>query len=194
MVIFHFYRNFHFAWVDLVLGLSYLWRNPFSICRAEMERLGEREVHVYGETPLTTWAKIAKAANLSSKDVFYDLGCGRGRICFWTKLWIGCPTVGIDRVPYFIQKASRLANWMGFSDVSFLQSRIAGASLEEATAIYLYTFHPDEDSIDISRLKRGSLVITLSEPIYNKRLVLKTSLIGRFPWGEAQVFIQQVSI
>ncbi len=60
------------------------------------------------ETPLTSLEVIARECQLSVRDVVFELGCGRGRTCFWLNQFIGCAVIGIDYVPAFIEKALKV--------------------------------------------------------------------------------------
>lgn len=184
--IFTFYQKPRFALVDLLLGLSYLCSNPFRLCRRQMEERGEERVHAYGETPLSLWKEIAELAEITRDDLFMDLGCGRGKLCFWTTCWIGCRTIGVDCVPAFIRRASFLARLLGFSRLQFMQGAIGQIPLRDATVLYLYTFHPDEELLDIPPSTR---VITVSEPLVDPRFRVTASAQVSFPWGKTEVFI-----
>ena len=176
----HVIRYFYpkFALVDLFFGLFYLFSNPFRICRGE---------YTYGETPLTAWKKIADLARIGSKDVFLDLGCGRGRLCFWTRCMIGCRSIGIDGVSPFINKANRVKRFLYLDSVDFFCSRITLAPISKATVIYLYTFHPDEEQLDFSQLREDARVISVSEPIVGLRVLSECQVY--FPWGKADIYI-----
>lgn len=191
LVLWRDYRKLKFALLDLALGCAYLFSNPFRICRIFLQTKGEEEIHAYGETPLGVWRDITRAAKVGKEDVFFDLGCGRGRVCFWTALWIGCKTVGVDWVPAFMKRASLLAKCFGLENLEFIQGSLLDADLEKATVLYLYTFHPEEERLDFSRLQEGARVITVSEPIPLIKVVSKLS--ARFPWGETEVFIHRFS-
>lgn len=98
-VIFKYYRNRPFFKIDACLLLSYLFANPFRLSRKFLLQKGERDVYTYGETPLTTMDTIARTCGLAAKDVVFEMGCGRGRTCFWLNQFIGCRVIGIDYVP-----------------------------------------------------------------------------------------------
>lgn len=184
-----FYHKPRFALCDILLGFFYLFSNPFRICRRYMEERGEGDVHAYGETPLIAWKAIAEMAQIGPNDLFIDLGCGRGKVCFWTASWIGCRVIGIDWIPAFIRRASFLARLFRFSRLQFLGRSISEIPLDKATVLYLYTFHPEEESLDYSLLSAGSRVITVSEPLAHPRFKILAVHPVSFPWGETEVFI-----
>lgn len=191
-VILRFYcRSFRFFLADVTMSSLYLFANPYRICRRFFQKKGEQSIHVYGETPLTLWAEIVKNAALTSADRLIDLGCGRGRLCFWTSLWIGCATVGVDWVPSFIDRGCFLARLFRLSHLQFSCAGISQISLKDATVVYLYTYHPDEEKIDFQQICPGGRVITVSEPLIKKGFVIQKSMKALFPWGETEVFINK---
>lgn len=181
-VIRRYYRFPHFAWMDFLLGACYLFSNPFTICRRFCQSKGEDEVHTYGETPLTTWEQIAKKAGIGPKDVLLDLGCGRGRICFWSASILGCRAIGVDRVPHFIRTASLI----GSKRARFVCSEIKDAPFEEATIVYYYSLF---DIDQLNKLPEGMRILTVSEPLFPHADSLG---FFSFPWGEGEVFLNRV--
>lgn len=175
--------------LDFFVCFCYLFCNPFRICRKYFQKVGEQEIHMYGETPFAVWKKIAEAVDLKREDHFMDLGCGRGRLCFWSHFLTGCRSTGIDCVPTFIRRARFAARLFRVSGVSFFWKRLCEAPLEEATVVYLYTYHPEEEQIDFSRLPEGARVITVSEPLIREGFVLLKTLDVLYPWGRSEVFV-----
>jgi SAM-dependent methyltransferase len=146
---------------------------------------------MYGETPLDLWAKIAKAAKITEKDLFLDLGCGRGRLCFWTSQNYQCRSLGVDWVPKFIRRAQFLAWLFRIQNVQFLCTNLKKGLLQEATVIYLYTYHPEEELLDFSYLKAGCRVITVSEPLQCEGFSVGAIVKAQFPWGDTEVFVNE---
>ena len=144
---------------------------------------------MYGETPLDLWATIAEAAKITEQDCFLDLGCGRGRLCFWTSRRFGCHSIGVDWVPTFIRRARFLAWMLRVRNVQFLCTTLSRAPLHEATVIYLYTYHPEEDLLDFSHVKSGCRVITVSEPLKGEGFSMSSVIRAKFPWGETEVYV-----
>jgi SAM-dependent methyltransferase len=178
--------------VDFVLRALYLFENPFRICRKAFEKRGEKEIHMYGETPLALWKKIAEAASITKEDCFLDLGSGRGLLCFWTRLVIGSTVIGVDWVPTFIQRARWCSSIFRISDIRFLCCSLKEAPLDKATVLYLYTYHPDEELLDFSQLSPGARVITVSEPLSCKGFRVSKIIEMKFPWGKTEVYINDL--
>jgi hypothetical protein len=185
-VIFRFYlKSWRFAVEDLALSLSYFFQNPYTVCRRYFQKRGEDNCDAYGETSLTLWAEIAEWAEITKKDHLIDLGCGRGRLCLWTHHFIGCSVLGIDWIDTFIKKAKKFER----PNLQFSCERILDAELKKATFVYLYTFHPDEENLNLSRLPAHAKVISVSEPVRQNGFFVQKSMRARFPWGEADVFL-----
>jgi SAM-dependent methyltransferase len=145
---------------------------------------------MYGETPIQLWSVIARAAELSRDDLFLDLGCGRGKLCLWTSMTIGCSSIGVDWVPSFIRKA-RLTARLFRLPAQFFCSRITEAPISRASVIYLYTYHPDEEKMVFSHVPSGARVITVSEPLSLPDFTVSQVLTASFPWGTTEVFINK---
>ncbi len=198
-IVIHYYSNFRFAKIDTVLLLFYLFSNPFRISKKFSVYQGEEEIYTYGETPLTTLDQIAKLCDITSKDVVYELGCGRGRTCFWLNQWIGCSVVGIDYVPLFIDKANKIKKFFGLQNLHFRLEDLFQADLQGSTVIYLYGTCFSNEQIHtliqrFSTLPAGTKIITVSYALNDfainapfKKVKQFTAL---FTWGAAEVTLQ----
>lgn len=197
-VAFKYYSNFSFLKADLSLILMYLFHNPFSISKRFLMQKGEKEIYAYGETPLTTLEMIAEECNISPSDCVFELGCGRGRSCFWLNCFTKCRVVGIDYVPDFIDRAKRIQSRLGIKDVQFRLADFQQADFSGATVFYLYGTCLDDETIKnligkFSKMPKGAKIITISYPLtdYTDKPyfeVLKR-FSGTFTWGEADVFL-----
>lgn len=197
---FNYYRNPLFRKVDLALLCSYLFENPYRISRDYLERKGVSEIYAYGETPLKSMEKIVYECGLREGDRLYELGCGRGRVCFWLALHRNLEVIGIDFVPRFIEKAEALKNRFRLKNPSFLLENFLNSSLERATAIYLHGTCLEEKDIEaliqkLNALERNMQVITVSfalnEYPQGRGWKVKKSFTLPFSWGEAEVYIQR---
>ena len=197
----HYYSNTTFLKTDLSLRLMYLFHNPFSISKRFLMGRGENDVYAYGETPLTTLEMIANECRLSSKDVVYELGSGRGRACFWLHSFVGCKVVGIEYVPEFVERAIRIKNKLGIKNVEFRLGDILEADFRGATVIYLYGTCLEDDYIKkladkFAKLPAGTKIITVSYPLtdYSNKPVFEVMkrFSAPYTWGEADVYLQIV--
>jgi SAM-dependent methyltransferase len=194
-----YYSNSNFLKTDLALRLMYLFHNPFSISKRFLMDRGEKDVYAYGETPLTTLERIARECHLSSKDVVYELGAGRGRTCFWLRAFIGCRVVGVEYIPEFVERANRIKTKLGLKGVEFCLQDMIDTDFRGATVIYLYGTCLEDNFIrklaaKLARLPAGTKIITVSYPLtdYAERPLFE--VMKRFPaaftWGEADVYLQ----
>ncbi len=189
-----------FAQKDLFIFLLYLFSNPYKLCRTfwEQENQGNLPNVPYGETPLRTWRKIAWEAHLGKKDVLLDLGCGRGRLLFWSLSKLGCKVIGVDSVPVFIQKAKFLATILRVKDASFSIGDLCSAPLEQATVIYFYASLADDElmadlAVWLSHVHHRPLIITVGCPLsdFAPNFLLEKEMEQDFGWGKTGVYFQR---
>lgn len=197
-VVVKYYPNLSFAKVDFDLLRGYFLENPYKISKEFLIEKGEKEVYAYGETPLSAFEKIVKACELKREDTVFELGCGRGRTCFWLKYFVGCSVVGVEYIPYFVEQANRVKKDYGIKNIDFRCEDMLLTDLSEATIIYLYGTCLDEIFIKklikkFEKLKSGTKIITVSYPLTDyttssKFKVQKSEKIT-FPWGKTTFFL-----
>jgi SAM-dependent methyltransferase len=195
--VFFYYGNAKFRKVDRLMLAAYLFDNPYTLSRRYLQARGEVDVYAYGETPLVTMDKIARRCQLTPSDTLFELGCGRGRTCFWLRCWIGCQVVGIEYIPAFVWKAQVIAARAGVDGIEFRCEDYLTSDLSAATAIYLYASNQDDADIErlvarLTCLKPGTKVITVSFALsdYDSRFRVIDRFEADFIWGNATVFIQ----
>jgi SAM-dependent methyltransferase len=105
-----------------------------------LEALAQRGPDVvYVPTPFDAVTQMLKLANVTSKDVVYDLGCGDGRIVVTAARQFGARGVGIDIDPERIKEAHELAARTGADKmVRFIQGDLFETDISEATVVTLY--------------------------------------------------------
>lgn len=198
-VVFHYYSNWNFFKIDSTLMFSYLFQNPYRISKQFLIGKGEADIHVYGETPLTTLEMIAAACALSKNDAVLELGCGRGRNCFWLNCFIGCKVKGIEHIPEFVEKAIRIKMRFQLSGVQFQLGDIREADYSGFTVIYLYGTCLEDEFISLliekfRKMPSGTKIITISYPLTDYTSEPIFEVMKRFPasftWGEADVYLQ----
>jgi len=168
--------------------------NPYRISRIFLANKGVRDVHLYGETPLSTYATIAQEAKITAHDRYVDLGCGRGRGVFFMAHQTGCSAHGVDWIPEFIERAKCLAT--GLPCVTFSCEDFLTASLEKASVVYIYsTCLSDEEAKrlghSLEKLPPGSRIISVSEKLPGNFL-LKKEFPVRYPWGKTTAYLHEV--
>ena len=119
IVAYKYYYDFLFFKIDTSLLIAYFFRNPFSVSRKFLEKRGEEDLYTYGETPLYEIEKIVRLCEISDRDVFFELGSGRGRACFWLERFVGCRVVGIEYVPFFVETAEKIRKKFDLRSLEF---------------------------------------------------------------------------
>lgn len=192
-------RYYHcpvFRRCEEALQSAYAGDDPFALSKEFLRRKGASEIHAYGETPLTTLEEIGRRAGLKSSDHLIDLGCGRGRGLFFLCSRFGCTGEGVDWLPAFIERAKQIS----FSRVTFRCDDLFDADLGGATHIYLYGTCLSSDEIGrltqkFATLDSGTKIVTVSYPLSDycegNLFRVKDRFTAPFPWGKAEIFIQE---
>lgn len=197
----YYLSSYSFLKADLALRLMYLFHNPYKISKRFLMKKGAEDVYAYGETPLTSLEIIAKESGLNAKDCVYELGCGRGRTCFWMRSFIGCSVVGLEYIPEFVERANIIKNRLAISNLEFRLADMTTANFQGATVCYLYGSCLNEKTIKkltdhFSKLPKGTKIITVSYPLSDYTDKKSFEVMKRFTvpytWGEADVFLQIV--
>jgi len=196
-----YYQDFIFSRLDRALLTAYIFKNPYTISKNYLKDRNQKQIHTYGETPLMTYEKIAKEANLKSIDTFLDLGSGRGRGAFFLNCFFNCAVIGIERIPQFVKLSRYLAHKYHQEKISFICADMLKRELPKATIIYLYgSALLDHDIISlVKKLKhypRETKIISVSYPLtdYDENAFsIEKYFPVRFPWGETQAYIQTVN-
>lgn len=196
-----YYSNFSFLKADLFLRLTYLFNSPFSLSKRFLVAKGESNIYAYGETPLTTLEMIAKECNFTKSDCIFELGCGRGRTCFWLNSFIGCKVIGIEMVPDFVERAERIVHKLKLTDIEFKLGDMSEVDLRGATVCYLYGTCLEEDTINVmikkfAKLPIGTKIITVSYPLTDYTdepyFEVMKCFTGKFTWGETEIYMNVI--
>ncbi len=200
VVVWRYYGNRSFRRADWRLIRTWFLRNPYTVARPYLQSIGSEDVYAYGETSLLALASLVKRCGITADDKVYELGCGRGRSCFWLHCVVGCRVVGIDFVPTFIRVAEYVRAASGLEGIEFRADDITQVDYSSATVVYLYGTGFDRGTLThlaeaFERLPKGAKVITVSYSMndYCPRQLYEIEEIFplRFTWGEAQVFLQR---
>jgi Histone methylation protein DOT1. len=188
-----------FAGLDLTLILLSFWKSPFRLCRIFWEKKGSEGVQPYGETPLFSFAEIARIAQIGKNDHFIDLGSGRGRLVFWAREFLGCQATGIEAVAEFVEWSQDTKEFWSEEGVDFIRGDFSEIDLSFGSVLYLFgpTLSDEFYQKLVKRfdsLKMGTQVITVSTSLDEypggESFELMHRFQARFDWGEADVFIQ----
>jgi cyclopropane fatty-acyl-phospholipid synthase-like methyltransferase len=120
--------------------LSALWAPPVSAQQAPAQTQELRKPDVfYVPTPQAVVDAMLKMANVTGRDVVYDLGCGDGRIPITAAQRFGAKGIGIDIDPVRIREANENAKAAGVTDkVTFLNQDLFTSDFKDATVVTLY--------------------------------------------------------
>ncbi len=161
--------------------------------------VGMADPYLYGETPLTSLQIIAEHCDLKKEDHVFELGCGRGRGCFWLQAFIGCKVTGIELVPTFVEKANHVKDRFKIDQIEFRHGDIAKANYDSATVLYLYGTCFEDVFIEqlinkFKKLPKGTRFITVSYALTEYMRSPLFEVVKVFPveftWGEAEVYLQ----
>lgn len=199
-VVFKYYTaNFRFCKIDMSLLITYLFNSPYEISKKFLIEKGEKEIYLYGETPLTTLDDIARQCQITKNDTVFELGCGRGRTCFWLNSFIGCKVIGIETIPEFATRAQEIKSRFDVKNVEFRQQNMLQTDFSKATVIYLYGTCLEESFIQklvarFQSLPAGTKVITVSYSLEDFTSLpyfeVMKRFTAKFPWGTTDVYLQ----
>lgn len=180
-----YYSKPRFALVDILFGVIALFVNPYRTCRKYLEKRGADNVHAYGETPFTTYQRLAEQCGIGPQDIWLEMGAGRGKGCFWLAQFVGCKVIGIEWIPQFVRVANFLKSLFRIQTVQFECNDMEKVDLKGATVIYLYGNWPQ------FKIPAGVKIITISEPLEGYQ-VLKSFWV-RYPWGRTTAFLHKLT-
>ena len=124
-------RLMPFAMLMLMLGLA-------APAVAQQKPLREPDV-IFVPTPAEVVTAMLKLANVSAKDLVYDLGCGDGMIVTAAAKEFGAHSVGIDINPVRVKEANERVQKAGVADkVKILNEDLFEANISQATVVTLY--------------------------------------------------------
>ncbi len=212
MRIFHVWQFFinlfkYYLWdwkfflVDFTILLLYFFRTPFRHVRIYDESHPDHPIGPYGETDFSTCDKILREFGISKDLSIADMGCGRGRLCFWLRLVRGHRSVlGVEQLPLFIERAQKVQRWFHVSNLTFLNQDWNEVSLTGIDVIYFYGSALEEDTIvalgtKLLHLPPGTKIITTTYwfgEFFPDAFQLEKKTRARFIWGKADVYLQTI--
>lgn len=186
-------RNSSLRFEILFLIYSF-FSNPFRVTSRFNKKRGEKEIYTYGETPFTAFQTLMEVLKLEKEDVFYDLGCGRGKLCFWISSQAGCQVRGWDWNPKFILRANGLKKLLGISTLNFECKDFTTEDFSEATCVYLFGLFLSESQIRrlekrFALLKSGTRLISVGFPFSSELFMTTQTFLLSFPWGKTEAYL-----
>lgn len=146
--------------------------------------------------------KILRLAQASKRDVFYDLGCGRGQLCIVAVKEFGVKrAVGIEMHRGRAAKARRTVETLGLSDrIDIRDEDFMDSDLSEATIAYCGLTEEEDDVTHFGNiLQPGTRFVTLflpfvgvlptatDYPFYRMDLPFRTTR-GASSWASSVLF------
>lgn len=189
-----YYSNKNFRKADLALLRKYILKNPFKIHKRFMEERGEVDVYQYGETFLTSMDTMLKETGVTQNDRYLELGCGRGRTCFWVRCVLDLPTEGIDYVPAFIEIAQKVVEEQHLTGITFRCEDFNTCDWGNPTVIYIDATLTEGYELGMlikkfESVPKGTKVIGVNLPLPHKMWTEKKTFTVPFPWGDATAVI-----
>jgi hypothetical protein len=123
-----------------VAGLAALFCATSALAQTATPKSEPRRPDViFVPTPEDVVEEMLKVANVTGKDVLYDLGSGDGRIPITAAKKFGTRGIGVDIDPERIKEANENLKNSGVGDkVKFIQGDLFEMDLSPATVITLY--------------------------------------------------------
>lgn len=184
-----FYSRDSFRVKDEALLSAYKGQSPYRISKEYLILKGAKEVHQYGETPLTTMALIAKECGLGPDDRVIEMGAGRGRGALFLAEYVGCQVMAYEQIPAFVEKM------VPSSKLKMTLQDMFGADFAKASVIYLYgTMLEDPQVVELTeKFPAGVKIISVSFPLdaYSRNFTTIKSFLGRFPWGKTEIYLNE---
>ena len=187
-----FYTQISLKKVDKALKKAYRLHNPYNISRRFWND------HVYGETPLSGLELIGLKTKMGPSTRFIDLGCGRGRGVFFMHYRFGCHACGIDCIPSFIDKASKIKKTLKIEKTEFIKADLSSMDLAliEGNMFYVAWTCFDDTLItqithSLEQLPERTKVVTVSEPLKSEFFILSEQFSIPFVWGEGEIYLYE---
>lgn len=140
---------------------------------------------IYVPTPQVVVDAMLQAADVTAKDVVYDLGSGDGRIVITAATKYGARGVGIDIDPAMVAKATENAAAAGVADrVRFIQGNVFTADISDATVVTLYLLQSLNERLRpklVRELRPGTRVVSHVFNMGPEWPPLKTLRVGASP-------------
>lgn len=193
-----YYKNYRFCLIDLLLNLIYLFINPYRVSKKFLKRKNFKNIHIYGETPLTSFEKIIKRCDVKPSQKLLELGSGRGRCAFWLSENIRCQVDAIEWIPTFHNIAFFVSRLLKSKNLNFFCQDMFYLDFSDYDFIFLYgTCLEDSEILSLiekfKKMKRDSKIITISYSLneYDPSFLVIDEFSLSFPWGKAFCFINQ---
>jgi SAM-dependent methyltransferase len=150
----------------------------------------------YGETSWEAIIKIVNELDISEKDVFYDLGCGSGKLVFLINQKFNCKAIGIDVIEGFTKVGNIICRKLAIENVKFIYQDFMKKDINDGTIFYMTATCFDDEMIDrivhkLKRVKPKSKVISITRQLEGDHLKLYKTIICGFSWSMDAVYFYE---
>ena len=107
--------------------------------------------------------RIFDTISLKKTDVFYDLGCGDGRLVFFVAKKYGIRAIGVERNPLLNFVSNIQKKIFQVPHVEFLRKNLFDVTLSDGTIIYLFLFPEVVEKLKsklLTECKKNTLVVS----------------------------------
>jgi SAM-dependent methyltransferase len=107
--------------------------------------------------------RIFDSISLKKSDIFYDLGCGDGRLVFFVAKKYGVRAVGVERNPLLNFVSNIRKQVLKIPHVEFLRKNLFDVNLSEATIIYLFLFPEVVEKLKgklLTECKKNTIIVS----------------------------------
>ena len=195
-VVKRYYSNIKFLFFDLFFNFIYLFINPYRVSKNYLKKRSFKNIHVYGETPITTFEKIIKNAQVTNGSYVLELGAGRGKISFWLSFFKKSKILAVERIEVFVKIANFMAKIFRRNNLTFLSKDMLDLEFNKFTHVYLYGTCLSDKEINFLIKKFYNLpfsakIITISYPLseYDKNFKVIKSFDVSMPYGTTKAYI-----
>jgi ubiquinone/menaquinone biosynthesis C-methylase UbiE len=158
-------RRHFLAALSAVGATGALVHAPLSFAQAQKAAKALRTPDVvFVPTPNDVVNKMLEMAQVTAKDIVYDLGSGDGRIPITAAQKYGARGVGVDINPERIREANENLKKSGVADkVKFIEGDLFETNISEATVVTLYLLNSLNAKLRpklMKELKPGTRVVS----------------------------------
>ena len=183
--------------MNFLLKYHYFLKSPVRIARkSEQELMMPYFSMTYGETPYSTIHKLFNMVDIKEGDIFFDLGSGIGNVVFFVNMYFKIPSVGVELVPFFMEKSRLIARELNLNDIDFIQGDFLREDISQGSIFYMNGKTFNLEIIErlfekFKSIKKGSRLITVGYPIIVPYFKLLGDVTMFFSWGWDDVYIHE---
>jgi SAM-dependent methyltransferase len=151
---------------------------------------------VYGETPFISLKKVLEEISLKKNSVFYDLGCGRGKVAFFVNLAYKIKTIGIDLMPTYINVAKSIVKRYKLENIEFFLDDILEYDFTDADVIYICGTCFQEATRKklyekLENINKELYVITATHALKSEKFEIVKKMKVLYSWGIGTLYINK---